>query len=224
MKIAFQVVGRAGIGLVAFGVLLFLSAGTFAYWQGWAFLAAFTLSTMVPTGYLLVKAPEAVRRRMQVGPAAETRPVQRAIVTVLFVLFPAILIFGALDHRFGWSPVPTVISMIGDLLVIGGLGLTMAVVIQNGFAAANVTVESGQQVVSTGLYRVVRHPMYAGTLVMTVGLPLALGSWWGLLVIVPVAVVLVLRILDEERLLERDLEGYRDYERMTRFRLVPRVW
>ena len=129
--------------------------------------------------------PAALERRMQAGPSAETRPLQRILITVVFIAFPAMFVVSALDHRFGWSPVPASVSVIGDVLVAVGLGLAMLVIIQNGYAAANVTVESGQQLVSTGLYGLVRHPMYTGNVVLMLGIPLALGSYWGLLLAHP---------------------------------------
>jgi protein-S-isoprenylcysteine O-methyltransferase Ste14 len=120
--------------------------------------------------------------------------------------------------------VPPTVSLVGDALVAVGLGIAMLVVIQNGYAAANVTVESGQTVVSTGLYRLVRHPMYFGNILLMVGTPPALGSYWGLVFVLPGLVVLVLRIRDEEELLGRELSGYRDYESQVRYRLLPYLW
>jgi len=116
------------------------------------------------------------------------------------------------------------VSVLGNLLVAAGLGLAMLVIIQNGYAAANVTVEAGQQLVSTGLYGLVRHPMYTGNVVLMLGVPLALGSYWGLLLLVPDIVVLVLRIRDEEELLTRELRGYREYTEKVHYRLLPYVW
>jgi len=129
-----------------------------------------------------------------------------------------------LDFRFGWSSVPAAISVIGDVLVALGLGISMIVTIQNGYAAANVKVESGQDLVSTGLYGVVRHPMYFGNVVLMIGIPLALGSYWGLLFVIPGLAVLAARILDEEKVLTQQLAGYRDYAQRVHYRLVPYVW
>ena len=214
----------AALGLLAFGSMLFLPAGTFRYWQAWVFLAVFALSTWVPSVYLLRTNPAALERRMRAGPLAETRVLQRIVITVMFICFPAMLVVSALDHRFGWSVVPVAVSAVGDVLVAVGLGTAMLVVIQNGYAAANVTVESGQTLVSTGLYAVVRHPMYTGNIILLVGIPLALGSYWGLVFVLPGLIVLALRIRDEEKLLEKELSGYQDYERQVRYRLVPYMW
>lgn len=212
------------LGLGAFALLLFWPAGTTHYWQGWAFLAVFALSTWIPAVYLMRTNPAALERRMQVGPTAETRPLQRILVTVLFIAFPATFVVSALDYRFGWSHVPAPVSVVGDVLVAVGLGLAMLVIIQNSYAAANITVESGQELVSSGLYGLVRHPMYTGNVVLMLGIPLALGSYWGLFLLLPGVLVLVLRIRDEESLLEQELAGYRDYEQKVHHRLLPYVW
>jgi protein-S-isoprenylcysteine O-methyltransferase Ste14 len=224
MSTGLRATGTGLLGLLVFGLALFLPAGTFAYWQAWAFIAVFIVSTSVPGVYLALKHPAALERRMHAGPAAETRMVQKVIISGALLSLPAVMVFSALDHRSGWSPVPTAVSVCGEILVALGLGFAMLVVIQNSYAAANVIVEEDQKVISTGLYGIVRHPMYVGTLIMTIGIPLALGSWWGLAILLPVVAGLVLRILDEERLLTQELAGYREYRRQVHYRLVPYVW
>jgi protein-S-isoprenylcysteine O-methyltransferase Ste14 len=211
------------LGLVAFGLLLFLPAGTFHYWQAWVFLAVFALSTWIPSVYLMRTNPAALERRMR-GPLAETRMLQRVVIGVIFICFPAMFVVSALDHRFGWSPVPATVSLAGDVLVAIGLILDMFVVIQNGYAAVNVVVEDGQHLISSGLYGLVRHPMYTGNVILMLGIPLALGSYWGLLFVIPGLIVLVLRIRDEEDLLVHELSGYREYAQHVRYRLLPYVW
>jgi protein-S-isoprenylcysteine O-methyltransferase Ste14 len=212
------------VGLLTFGVILFLPAGTFHYWQGWLFLALFALATWIPTVYLIRTNPAALERRMHAGPGRETRPVQKVISAIAFSSMVALIVFSVFDHRFGWSAVPATVSVIGDVLVGLGLAVAQLVVVQNGYAAANITVESEQPLVSSGLYGLVRHPMYAGTVVMMIGIPLALGSYWGLLFLIPALFVLALRIRDEEQLLEQELRGYREYEQQVHYRLVPCVW
>jgi protein-S-isoprenylcysteine O-methyltransferase Ste14 len=212
------------IGLAAFGVLLFVPAGTLNYWQAWVFLIVFAISTWIPALYLLRKNPAALDRRMRAGPGAETRTVQKIVSAVAFASAAAVIVLSVLDHRFSWSQVPPVVSVVGDALVAIGLGVAMLAVIQNSYAAANITVEGNQHVVSTGLYRLVRHPMYVGNLIMMAGIPLALGSYWGLAVVIPGLLVLVIRVLDEEKLLAQELAGYREYTQKVRYRLVPYVW
>lgn len=224
MKIAVKATATALIGLLVFVVLLFLPAGTFDYWQAWLFIAVFAVCTWVPAAYLFRTNPAALERRMRAGPLAETRTVQKAVIGVAGVSALGQLVLSALDHRFGWSAVPAAISAAGDLLVAVGLGIALLAVVQNSYAAANVTVEAGQKTVSTGLYGFVRHPLYLGSLVMMMSIPLALGSCWGLLALVPGIFVLVVRIIDEEKMLEQELDGYRDYARKVRYRLIPYVW
>ncbi|HEX7428294.1 MAG TPA: isoprenylcysteine carboxylmethyltransferase family protein [Mycobacterium sp.] len=224
MKTLVQAAISVPIGLVVFGLLVFWPAGTFDYWQGWTFIAVFAVATLIPSVYLAVKNPEALRRRMQAGPGAETRPLQKLVSAVAFGSMAAMIVISALDFRFGWSSVPAAVSVVGDILVGVGLTIAMLVTIQNGYAAANVTVESGQQLSSTGWYGFVRHPMYFGNVIMMIGVPLALGSYWGLLIVIAGLLVLALRINDEELLLTQELAGYRDYMQKVHYRLVPYVW
>lgn len=186
------------LGLVVFGALLFGPAGTFDYWQAWVFLAAFVSTTIGPTIYLARNDPAALQRRMRSGPLAEGRTIQKFIGIGAFLGFFAMMVLSACDHRYGWSSVPAAVCVIGDVLVMTGLGIAMLVVIQNRYAASTVRVEAGQILASDGLYKIVRHPMYAGNVVMMTGIPLALGSYWAMFILVPGTLVLVFRILDEE--------------------------
>lgn len=224
MKTALQALATSILGLVFLGLVLFLPAGTLNYWQAWVFIGVFTAATMGPGIYLSVKDPAALRRRMHAGPAAETRMTQKIAVTGVFVTGIASMVVSALDHRLGWSDVPVWVVITGDVLVGAGLLMSYFVVIQNRYAAANIAIEEGQQLASTGLYGIVRHPMYVGALIMSVGTPLALGSYWGLLALVPALALLAVRILDEEKALAQQLPGYRDYMRDVRYRLLPYVW
>lgn len=224
MKIVLQMMASSLFGLVFFGVLLFLPAGSLNYWQAWLFIAVFAVVTTIPSIYLAVKNPEALQRRMRAGPVAETRTAQRTAISGTILSVAALLVVSALDHRFGWTQVPTAVVLAGDVLVAVGLGIAMFVVIQNSYAAATVTVEAEQTVVSTGLYRLVRHPMYVGTLIMMIGTALALDSYWGLVTIFPGLVALGYRISDEEKMLKGELVGYREYTQKVHYRLVPGVW
>lgn len=214
----------SAIGLTAFVLVLFVPAGTLHYWRGWAFLAVFSIVTLLPGLYLRRNDPAALERRTHAGPGAETRTVQKIVITATFVVSAALVVVSVLDYRFGWSRVPVGISVLGDVLVAGGLGLSLFVVVQNRYASANITVEDGQPLVSTGLYGFVRHPMYFGTVIMMVGIPLALGSYWGLLLVIPGVILLVVRIIDEEKMLTVELAGYRDYMQKVRYRLAPLLW
>jgi protein-S-isoprenylcysteine O-methyltransferase Ste14 len=224
MKVLWQALVSGFLGLVFFGVLLFLPAGTLNYWQAWVFIAVFMATTLVPNVYLAVKNPATLARRMHGGPTAETRPVQKVIITATFASVVVMTVVSALDHRFGWSHVPTAVVILGNVLVVVGLVLAQAVVLQNNFAGASIRVEDEQPLVSTGLYGAVRHPMYSGALIMMFGTPLALDSYWGVLVTALAVPILVVRILDEESLLRTELAGYPAYMDTVRYRLVPYVW
>jgi protein-S-isoprenylcysteine O-methyltransferase Ste14 len=224
MKTALQSAATSIIGFAAFLVIVFWPAGTFDYWRGWAFIAVFAAATMIPGLYLAATNPAALKRRMQAGPAAETRPLQKIIITFAFLSIGAMIVVSALDFRFGWSSVPAAVSVVGDVFVGVGLLIAMITTIQNGYAAANINVESDQKVVSTGFYALVRHPMYFGNVVLMIGISLSLGSYWGLLFVILGLVVLAVRILDEEKVLALQLNGYTDYLQRVHYRLVPGVW
>jgi protein-S-isoprenylcysteine O-methyltransferase Ste14 len=224
MKIALQTLASTVFGVVFFGLALFWPAGTFDYWQAWVFMAAFMVSTMGPTLYIAVKMPDALRRRMRAGPFAETRTLQKVVIAGTILAVVAVLVISAFDHRFGWSTVPTPVIIGGNVLVFVGLTIAQVVVVQNNYAGATITVEAGQQLVSTGLYGLVRHPMYFGTLIMMIGTPLALDSYWGLLAIAPALLILAVRIDDEETMLREELSGYDAYMDKVHYRLVPGVW
>jgi protein-S-isoprenylcysteine O-methyltransferase Ste14 len=224
VKLWVQTIASSLFGLVFFGLLLFGPAGTFDYWQAWVFIAVFMVMSVGPAIYWGLRKPEVLRRRMRSGPLAETRPVQKVATVGLVVTVLAVSVVSALDHRFGWSHVPVAVVVLGNSLVVVGLGLAMTVVNQNEFAAATITVEAQQPVISTGLYSVVRHPMYAFASLMILGTPLALGSYWGLLTVIPAVAVFVFRTLDEEKALHAELAGYDEYTEKVRYRLLPYVW
>ncbi|MDH6247274.1 isoprenylcysteine carboxylmethyltransferase family protein [Mycobacterium sp. OTB74] len=218
-------VSALGFGqLVTIGLLLFIPAGKVNYGQAWAFLAIFALTAWLPSIYLQVTNPVALQRRMRSGPIAEGRAVQKIVMLGLYGSLVAICVVSALDHRFGWSSVPLALCVIGNVLAGAGLLVAVVVAVQNTYASTTVQVESGQKVVSTGLYGLVRHPMYTGNVMILVGLPLALGSLWALAFVIPGVAVLAARIQDEEKLLGAELAGYDEYTQKVRSRLIPQVW
>jgi protein-S-isoprenylcysteine O-methyltransferase Ste14 len=224
VKLWIQAIASSLLGLVFFGVFLFGPAGTFRYWEAWVFIAVFAVMSTGPTVYWGLRKPEVLRRRMRSGPIAETRPAQKVAIVGIVATVIAVCVVSALDHRFGWSQVPIPIVVVGNILVAAGLGMALMVVNQNEYAAATITVEAQQPVISTGLYGVVRHPMYAFASLMIVGMPLALDSFWGLVTVAPAIAVFAYRILDEEKALHAELAGYDEYTDKVRYRLVPYVW
>ncbi len=212
------------LGVLILGALLFLPAGTLTYWQAWVFIAVFLGAANAIGVYLALHDPELLERRKKAGPAAEQSPAQKIIISFALLAWIALLVCSGLNHRFGWSPVPVALVVLGNALVVLGFLLDFVVLKVNRYGGSTVEVVAGQTVITTGPYAVIRHPMYAGVLVMTLGIPLALAFWWGLGVVVLITPVLMWRILDEEKLLERELPGYVDYEQKVRYRLVPYLW
>jgi protein-S-isoprenylcysteine O-methyltransferase Ste14 len=210
--------------LLVMAALLFIPAGTLDYWQAWTFLAVYFASSLAITLYLIKKDPKLLARRMRGGPAAEKEPTQRIIMSLASLGFVGLIVVPALDHRFAWSDMPSYMALAGDVLVLLGWLVIFFVFKENTFTSATVELAPDQKVVSTGPYSLVRHPMYAGGLVMFLGIPIALGSWWGLLVIVAMTPALIWRLLDEEKFLARNLPGYAEYQTKVRHRLIPLVW
>jgi protein-S-isoprenylcysteine O-methyltransferase Ste14 len=219
-----QAVAGLGFLITVLGVALFVPAWTLAFWQAWVFLAVFSTSVIAITVDLAKRDPALLARRVKAGPIAEASIRQKVIQTIASLSFIAIFLISALDHRAAWSCVPTAIVLVGDIMVVLGLAIVFAVFRANTFTSAVIEVGRDQQLVSTGPYAVIRHPMYAGALVMVLGTPIALGSWCGLLGVPVLVAVIIWRLLDEEDLLLRELPGYADYRKRVTRRLVPRLW
>jgi protein-S-isoprenylcysteine O-methyltransferase Ste14 len=219
---------KATLGLVelivVMAALTFLPAWTFDYWQAWILLAVFFACTLSIDLYLVKNDPKLLERRLKAGPGSEREKSQKIIQGMAMVAFVAIFVFSALDHRFGWSSVPPYLSVLGDVLVALGLYFVFLVFKENTFTSAIIEIGDEQRVVTTGPYALVRHPMYIGALVMLIGVPLALASLWGLLAIIPMILVLVWRLLDEEKFLAQNLAGYSEYQSKVRYHLVPLIW
>jgi protein-S-isoprenylcysteine O-methyltransferase Ste14 len=209
---------------IVLAALLFLPAGTIHYWQAWAFLAVFVGLVLGLTVDMMKKDPKLLERRLRSGPVVEKRGIQKIVQTIALIAFVALVIVPALDHRFEWSTVPLPVVLAGDVLVMTGVIAILFVFKENSFASAVIEVDPEQRVISTGPYAFVRHPMYLGALIMLFGAPFALGSWWGLWALIPITAVIVVRLLDEEGFLTKNLAGYAEYQRQVRYRLVPFLW
>jgi protein-S-isoprenylcysteine O-methyltransferase Ste14 len=202
-------------------LLFFLPAGTFAYWQAWVLLAIMGVTGTVTSVYFWRRDPALLERRMRV---AEQEPAQKLIVALLYSLLASIVVLSARDHRMHWSSDLPLLVILGDLLVIAGSFVYFIVFRENSFAGATIRVAADQKVVSTGPYSFVRHPLYDGLLLVCIGIPLALGSYWPLLLVIPIVVLVVLRLTNEEAVLLRDLPGYAEYRAKVRWRLIPGVY
>src|SRR5262245_51347928 len=210
--------------LVAMAATLFLSSGSWNYMEAWVFLAVFGICVAAITLYLAIEDPMLLERRARVGPAAEQQTSQKVIQLFGSVVFLGFFIIPGLDRRFGWSSLSTVAVICGNVLVVLGLLVVFLTFRANTFASVTIEVERSQTLVTTGPYGFVRHPMYAGALLMLVGVPLALRSLWGLIVVPPMVVIIAVRLISEERLLTRTLAGYAAYSLRVRNRLIPGVW
>jgi protein-S-isoprenylcysteine O-methyltransferase Ste14 len=210
--------------LLVMAALLFLPAWALSFWQAWAFLAVFGASAVAITLYLTKKDPKLLERRVYAGPTAEKETSQKIIQTITSIGFAALLVVSALDHRFAWTPLPPYVSLAGDALVAFGFLIIFFVYKENTFASATIELAPEQKVISTGLYKLVRHPMYMGAFFLLVGIPLSLGSLWGLFVIALMMPALIWRLRNEEKFLVRNLPGYKEYQNTVRHRLVPFIW
>ena len=210
--------------IVGLGVLLFAPAWTLDFWQAWVYLFVFAASAAVVTVYLWKRDPKLLERRVRAGPGAEKEAAQRVIQLMASVAFVGVLVVPAIDHRLAWSRVPLYVVIAGNVSVATGFVIVFLVFRENTFTAATIEVAADQTVIATGSYAVVRHPMYAGALIMLFGTPLALGSSWGLLMFIPITLVIVWRLLDEEKFLSKNLPGYSNYTKNVRYRLLPFVW
>jgi protein-S-isoprenylcysteine O-methyltransferase Ste14 len=207
--------------LLVLAVVLFASAGTLRFWQAWVYLGLHLASLAVMGAYLVARDPTLVERRRD---RPETERVQKLVRGLMNVFGAAMLVVAGLDRRFSWSAVPTSIVLVACIVFVAGSVLVFVVFRANTYGSSIIEVQKGQTVVATGPYRTLRHPMYAGMILMGVATPLVLGSLWAALLVPPGWVLLVVRILAEERLLQDRLPGYREYLSATRHRLIPGVW
>jgi len=215
--------GLAALAAVV-AALIFAAAGTLDYWQAWVFLAVFFGASAIQTADVLRRDPALARRRLAGGPFAEREPAQRRIMVGISLGFISLMVVPGLDHRFGWSGVPLLAVIAGDVLIAVGFFGVSLVYRENSFTAATVQIAPDQRVVTTGPYAVVRHPQYAGAFLYLLGTPLALGSSWGFAVFAAMAPFLLWRLIDEERVLTAGLAGYAEYRSRVRWRLIPGIY
>lgn len=220
MKIA---VRSAGFALTLLAVI-FIPAGTFDYWQAWTLLGVYAVCGTWLAVYTWKHNRALFELRMKQGPQAERSPAQRVIVTLLYAGFIGQFVLASLDHRFGWSVMPAFITLIGDAIVIAAFYMYFIAMRENSFASGAIELSAGQHVVSTGPYGIVRHPMYIGLLLLLLGAPLAMGSYWALAIFLFEIPVVAWRLLDEEQFLIKNLPGYAAYRSQTRWRLLPGVF
>lgn len=216
-----KIIIRFSLLPVLIGLLILIPSGTFSYWQAYLYLAVILIPMMFVILFFIKNDPHFLERRIR---TIEKEKQQKIIqLTFSFFFFSGYIISG-FDRRFGWSDIPTNIVVCADIAVLMGYILVFFVFKQNSYASRIVEVEKNQKVITDGLYSYVRHPMYLGIIIMYIPTPIALGSYWGMIPMATVPVALVFRILNEEKVLCNELDGYKEYCQKTRYRLIPFIW
>ena len=221
MKLAISALVKFLFGLLLVGALLFLPAGSLEYYNGWLFICLLFIPMLFLGVVLLIKSPALLQKRLS---AKEKVGTQRGVVMLSGLMFLAGFVVAGLDYRFGWSSVPLWGVISSSVVLLIAYILYAEVMRENAYLSRTVEVQENQRVVDTGLYGIVRHPMYAVTIWLFLAIPLVLGSLWALLCFLPYIPIIVVRLLNEERLLEKELDGYADYKKRVKYRLIPFVW
>ncbi len=221
MKLLLNALLKYTIGFLFVLLLLFLPAGTFTYCNAWIFIALLFLPMLALGVFLFIKAPTLLEKRLK---SKEKENTQKGVVLFSLCMFVSGFILAGFDFRFGWSKVPEWAVIAASAVLLVSYALYAEVMRENAYLSRTVEVQQGQKVVDTGLYAIVRHPMYAVTLWLFLSIPIILGSWWSLLCFLPYPIVIVVRVINEERLLTKELPGYAEYKTKTKYRLIPFIW
>ncbi len=221
MKLLINALIKFIIGLFLVGTLLFLPAGGFGYMNGWLFIGLLFIPMLLLGIVMFVKSPELLEKRLN---AKETEKTQKSVVTVSGLMFVVGFVVAGLDYRFGWTNVPPWVVIAASVVLLVSYALYAEVMRENAYLSRTVEVQENQKVVDSGLYGIVRHPMYAVTIWLFLAIPVVLGSWWSLLCFLPYVAVIVVRIQNEEKVLDSGLEGYTDYKKQVKYRLLPFIW
>ena len=203
------------------GLLIFIPAGSLRFWNGWLFLAVLFVPWFFSIFYQGVKDPDLLKKRSNLKERDRT---QMSIQVLSFIFYIAVLVIPGLDHRYGWSRVPVLLVWLSGAAALAGFIMCIIVMRQNSYASRVIEIQDGQKLIDTGLYSVVRHPMYLSLVIIFAFCPLVLGSFYGLIPAVFIPLLLVLRILNEEKVLREHLAGYREYTQKVRYRLIPHIW
>lgn len=221
MKLLFNALTKLLLGLILIGAMLFWPAGTFDYPGAWTFIGALFLPMLIMGTVMLIKSPDLLERRLD---SKEKQSAQRLVVALSGLMFPIGFILSAFDFKLGLSSVPSWASIAATAVFLLGYALYAEVMRENAYLSRTVKVQEGQKLISTGLYGIVRHPMYLATLLMFLPIPIILSSFWGLIPFALYPIIIIIRILDEERLLCEELAGYKEYKTKTKYRLIPFIW
>lgn len=221
LKLLFNALTKFFVGFILISLLLFLPAGTFNYKNAWLFIILLFLPMFILGVLLFIKSPELLEKRLDVKEKEKT---QKGVVGFSAILFIASFLISAFDFRFSWSNVPLWCVIFASIILIISYGMYAEVLRENIYLSRTIKVQENQKVIDTGLYGIVRHPMYFSTVFLFLSIPVILGSWWGLLCISPYPFFIAIRIMNEEKVLEENLDGYKEYKQKVKFRLIPFVW
>ena len=221
MKLLMEALLKFACGLLLVGLLIFLPAGTLSYTYGWLLIGLLFAPMLIAGFVMLAKSPDFLAKRLDVK---EKQGTQKGVVALAGLMFIAGFVVAGLDFRFGWSTVPTWVIIAASVLFLVAYALYAEVMRENAYLSRTIMVEEGQTVVDTGLYGVVRHPMYAVTILLFLMIPLVLGSWYALIVFAFYPAIIIVRLKDEEELLTKELAGYVEYKKKVKYRIIPFVW
>ena len=221
VKLFFEAIIKFLFGIVLVGLLIFLPAGTLSYFNGWLFMGVLFIPMLIAGIIMMIKNPKLLANRLD---AKEKQKDQNLVIKLSGLMFVAGFIVAGLDYRFKWIVISPIVSYVFSLIFLLGYVLWAIVLKQNTYLSRNIKVEEGQKVVSNGLYKVVRHPMYTATLVVFLSMPLILGSLISFFIFLLYPIIIVIRIIGEEKLLEKELEGYIEYKKNVKYRLIPFIW
>jgi len=221
MKLLINAIVKFLSGLLMVGLLLFLPAGTFGYTGGWLLIGLLFAPMLIAGFIMFFRTPGFLAKRLDVK---EKQGTQKGVIAFSALMFLAGFVVAGLDFRFGWSKIPPWVVITASVLFLIAYALYAEVMRENAYLSRTIKVEEGQKVVDTGLYGVVRHPMYMATVLLFLMIPLVLGSWYALIVFAFYPAIIIVRLLDEEKLLTRELPGYAEYKQKVKFRIIPYIW
>ena len=221
MRLLFNALAKFTCGLVMVALLVFLPAGTVNFAKGWLLMGLLFGPMLIAGFVMLFKSPEFLAKRLDVK---EKQSTQKGVIAVSGLMFIAGFVVAGLDYRFGWSQMPAPVTVIASVLFLIAYALYAEVMRENAYLSRTIKVEEGQTVVDTGLYGIVRHPMYMASILLFLMMPIVLGSWYALIVFAVYPAVIVVRLKDEEELLTRELSGYAEYKKKVKYRILPFIW
>lgn len=221
MKLLCSALLKVTAGILLVGALIFLPAGTLAFEKGWLLMGLLFIPMLIAGFVMLFKSPDLLARRLD---AKEKQGDQKAVVAISGLMFIAGFVVAGLDHRFGWSRMPLAVTVAASVLFLVAYALYAEVLRENAYLSRTIKVEQNQTVISTGLYGVVRHPMYAATVLLFLMMPLVLGSWYAAIIFLIYPVLIIIRLTGEEKLLRKELPGYEEYRNKVKYRMIPFIW